>query len=177
MSKKDYYKDKLMLVVISLLSVFHLTVDIALTVNAVKFFEQFNLNSILRSPVAEDMYFKICTLSVISSIFFIIIVFLLCYSLYANAKEILLNNTIVFVDASREALKEEFELHAKSNLIRVFIFSVIAAISYCCYMIFRHHLPVTTLFNSIAEIMFIFAFIKAILYLYDNVYKRLYIHT
>ena len=166
-----------MLVIISLLSVFHLTVDIILTVNAVRFFEKFNLNSIQRSPEAEDMYFKICTLSVISSLFFIVIVFLICYSLYANAKEILLNNTVVFIDASRDALKEEFELHAKSNLRRVFVFSLISAIAYCCYMFFRHLLPVTTLFNSIAEIMFMFVFIKAILYLYDNVYKRLYIHT
>ena len=177
MSVRDYYKEKLMLVVIGVLSVFHVSADIALTVNAVNFFEKYNLNSIQRVSAAEDLYFKICTLSIISSVLFIAIVFLCCYSLNRSAKSTLMRNSGLFVDASREALVEEFSRDTKKNIIYVFIFSVIAAVSYCCYIAFRHVLPATTLFNSIAEIMFMFAFIKALLYLYDNVYKRIFTHT
>ena len=99
------------------------------------------------------------------------------FSLYRNAKDTLLSNSGLFVDASREALIEEFNKDTKRNVTSVFVFSVVAGIVYCCYIFFRHLLPVTTLFNSIAEIAFMFAFIKSILYLYDNVYKRLFIHA
>lgn len=177
MSVKDYYKEKLLLVVISVLSIFHLAIDITLTVKANKFFERYNLDSIQRVSQAEDMYFSMCTYATISSVLFIAIIVLSVFSLYKSAESTLLLNSGLFVDASREALREEFKKDTKRNVTYVLIFSIITAMVYCCYIFFRHLLPVTTLFNSIAEIAFIFAFIKAILYLYDNVYKRLYIHA
>ncbi len=177
MSVRDYFKEKLMLVIISILSVFHLAIDITLTVIATKFFDRYNLDSIQRISEAEDMYFKMCTFAGISSILFIVIMFLVSYSLYVNAGNTLRNNSGLFVDASREALMDEFKKDAKRNITYVVIFSIISAISYCCYILFRHLLPVTTLFNSIAEIAFMFAFIKAMLYLYDNVYKRIHSHA
>ena len=177
MSVKDYYKEKLFLVVIGALSVFHLAVDITLTVKAIKFFEKYNLDSIQRVSQAEDMYFSMCTYASISAALFILIIFLSTLSLYRNAKDTLLSNSGLFIDASREALIEEFNKDTKRNVTSVFVFSVVAGIVYCCYIFFRHLLPVTTLFNSIAEIAFMFAFIKSILHLYDNVYKRLFIHA
>ena len=177
MSVRDYYKEKLILVVIGTLSVFHLSSDIALTVNAVNFFDKYNLDSIQRVSAAEDLYFKMCTLSIISSVLFIAIIFLCCYSLSRSAKSTLMRNSGLFVDASREALVEEFSRDTRKNLTYVLIFSVISAVAHCCYIAFRHLLPSTTLFNSIAEIAFMFAFIKVVLYLYDNVYKRIFTHT
>lgn len=177
MSVKDYYKEKLFLVAIGALSVFHLAVDITLTAKAIKFFDRYNLDSIQRVSQAEDMYFSMCTYASISAALFILIIFLSTFSLYRNAKDTLLSNSGLFVDASREVLIEEFNICAKQNIISVFIFSLITGVMYCCYIFFRHLLPVTTLFNSIAEIAFMFAFIKSILYLYDNVYKRLFIHA
>ncbi len=177
MSVKDYYKEKLLLVIIGILSVFHLAVDITLTVKAINFFEKYNLDSIQRVSKAEDMYFSMCTYAAVSAILFIIIVFLATLSLYKSAQDTLLSNSGLFVDASREALREEFKKDTKRNISYLLIFSIISGIVYCCYIFFRHLLPVTTLFNSIAEIAFMFAFIKAILYLYDNVYKRLYAHA
>ena len=175
MSVKDYYKEKLMLVIIGIISVFHLAVDITLSVKAIKFFEKYNLDSILRVSKAEDMYFSMCTYATISAVLFVVIVFLSTYSLYRSAQDTLLSNSGLFVDASREALREEFKKDTKRNITHLIIFSIISGIVYCCYIFFRHLLPVTTLFNSIAEIAFIFAFVKAILYLYDNVYKRIYL--
>ncbi|MBQ4511260.1 MAG: hypothetical protein II984_11095 [Clostridia bacterium] len=177
MSVKDYYKEKLMLVIIGILSVFHLAVDITLSVKAIKFFEKYNLDSILRVSKAEDMYFSMCTYATISAVLFVVIVFLSTYSLYRSAEDTLLSNSGLFVDASREALREEFKKDTKRNITHLIIFSVISGIVYCCYIFFRHLLPVTTLFNSIAEIAFIFAFVKAMLYLYDNVYKRINTHA
>ncbi len=177
MSVKDYYKEKFMLVIISILSTIHLSVDIVLTVTAAKFFEKYNLDSIHRVSLAEDIYIKMCILAIVSSALFVVIVFFTCFSLYVNAKNTLMRSSMLFVDASREALKEEFNNDMKRNLIYVSLFSVISAVAYCCYIAFRHVLPVTTLFNSIAEIAFMFAFIKAMLYLYDNVYKRIFTHA
>ena len=177
MSVKDYYKEKLMLVVIGILSIFHLAVDITLTVKAINFFDKYNLESILRVSQAEDMYLSMCTYAAMSAILFIVIVFLSVLSLYKSAQSSLLANSGLFTFASREALSEEFKRDTKRNMTYLLIFSVIAGLVYCCYIFFRHLLPITTLFNSIAEIAFMFAFIKAVLYLYDNVYKRLFIHA
>ena len=173
MSVKDYFKEKLMLIIIAVLSVFHLAIDIILTVVATNFFEKYNLDSIQRIPKAEDIYFRMCTLSGISAVLFIAIVLITVFSLYTSAGNSLMDNSKLFVDSSREALMEEYNAEKKKNIIYVSIFSVISAIAYACYIAFRHILPVTTLFNSIAEIAFMFAFIKSILYLYDNVYKRI----
>ena len=177
MSVRDYFKEKLMLVIISVLSIFHLSVDIALTVTATRFFGRYNLDSIQRVSEAENMYFKMCTFAGISSVLFIAIIFLTSISLYMNAGNTLRSNSKLFVDASREALMDEYKRDAKKNITYVLIFSIISAITYCCYILFRHLLPVTTLFNSIAEIAFMLAFIKAMLYLYDNVYHRIFIHA
>ena len=173
MSVKDYFKEKLLLVITSILSVFHLSVDVSLSIVATKFFSKYNLDSIQRTPSAEDLYFKMCTLAGASSLLFIVTVFLFTFALYKNAEEILRENAGLFVDASREALLEEYRKDAKRNILYVVVFSIVASMVYCCYIFFRHLLPVTTLFNSIAEISFMFAFIKAALYLYDNVYKRI----
>ena len=177
MSVKDYYKEKLILVVIGILSAIHLAVDVTLSVKAIKFFEKYNLDSIQRVSQAEDMYFSMCTYATISSVLFIMIIVLTVFSLYKSAESTLLSNSGLFTDANRDALSEEFKNDTKRNVIYVLIFSIISAIVYCCYIFFRHLLPVTTLFNSIAEITFMFAFIKSLLYLYDNVYKRLYSHA
>lgn len=177
MSVKDYYKEKLYLVAIVVLSVFHLAVDVLLTVKANEYFEKYNLSSIFRSPKAEDMYFSMCTYAVISAILFVLIIFLTVFSLYKNAENTLLSNLGYLTDTGREALREDFKNQTKKNLIIVSVFSIVTAIAYSCYIFFRHMLEVTTLFNSIAEIAFIFAFIKVILYLYDSVYKRLHIHS
>lgn len=177
MSVKDYFKEKLLLIVVCVLSIFHLSVDITLSVVATNFFEKYNLDSIQRVSQAEDMYFRMCTLALVSSILFIAIVFIATFALYINAKITLLNNVGLFVDASKDVLAEEYNGEAKKNIICVSAFAVLSAITYCCYIFFRHLLPVTTLFNSIAEIAFMFAFIKAILYLYDNVYKRILSHA
>ena len=177
MSVKDYFKEKLMLIIISVLSVFHLSVDIALTVTATRFFNRYNLDSIQRVSEAEDIYFKMCALAGASSLLFIVIMLLATLSIYINAGNTLRSNSRLFVDASREALMEEYKKDAKKNIIYVVIFSVVSAIAYCTYIFSRHLLPVTTLFNSIAEITFMFAFIKAMLYIYDNVYKRIYTHA
>lgn len=177
MSVKDYFKEKLMLIIICVLSVFHLSVDTVLAVTATRFFNRYNLDSIQRVSEAEDIYFKMCTLAGISSILFIVIVFLTSLSLYNNAGNTLRRNSGLFIDAGREALMEEYKKDAKKNIIYVVVFAIISSVIYCCYMLFRHLLPVTTLFNSIAEIAFMFAFIKAMLYLYDNVYKRIFIHA
>jgi hypothetical protein len=123
------------------------------------------------------MYFSICIYAAVSAILFIVIVFLSILSLYKSAQDSLLANSGLFTYASREALSEELKRDTKRNMTYLLIFSVITAIAYCCYIFFRHLLPITTLFNSIAEIAFMFAFIKAVLYLYDNVYKRLLIHS
>lgn len=177
MSVKDYFKGKLLIVIISVLSVFHLAADIALSVVATKFFDKYNLDSIQRVSLAEDMYFKMCILAGVSSLLFIVIVFLFTFSIYRNAEYTLRDNVRLFVDVSREALIEEYKNDAKKNILYVVVFSIIAAVVYCCYILFRHLLPVTTLFNSIAELAFMFAFIKAMLYLYDNVYKRIFNHA
>ena len=177
MSVKDYFKEKLLLIIIGALSVFHLSVDIVLSVKAISFFEKYNLDSIERVSKAEDMYFSMCTLAGVSALLFISIVFLTTYSLYKNAESTLINNSRLFVDASREAIAEEYKKDAKKNLAYVISFSIVSAIVYCCYIFFRHLLPVTTLFNSMAEIAFMFAFIKAMLYLYDNVYKRIFTYA
>lgn len=173
MSVKNYFKEGIFLAIISILSTFHLAVDIILTVKVTEFFEKYNLDSILRVSKAEDMYFSICTYASISAILFVAIILLTVFSLYKNAENDLFSNLGYLTNTGREALKEEFDNQRKRNLIYVLVSSVVAAISYCCYIYFRHVVKVTTLFNSIAEIVLVLVFLKSVLYLYDNVYKRL----
>ena len=166
-----------MLVIIGILSAFHLAVDTVLTAKAIHFFDKYNLDSIQRVSKAEDMYFSICNYATMSAILFVIIVFLSVFSVYKSAADTLLSNSGLFADASREALRVELKKATKKNLTHLLVFSIISGITYCCYIFFRHLLPITTLFNSIAEIAFMFAFIKSLLYLYDNVYQRIYVHS
>lgn len=155
----------------------HIATDTYLTVVTIKFFDKYNLNSIEKISDAEDIYFKICTLSVISAVLLIFVVAFSLYYVNKNAEKALKANSYMFSGVDVEYCVLEFKKTARKNLIASTALSIIASASYACYMIFRHIFEATTLINTVAEMGLIIALIRTLLYVYDNVYKRILIHS
>ncbi len=174
---KKHIKLSKVFFVVSFLSVLHLATDIYLTVVAIKFFDRYNLNSIEKVSEAEDIYFKLCALAIISAVLFVSVIAFSLYLVNKNAEKTLRENAHLFTGIDTEYCMQEFKRVTRKNSALTIVFALISVSAYISYILFRYIAEATTLINTIAEIAFIVIFIKAMLYLYDNVYKRVLIHS
>jgi len=175
--KKYFNGGVLQLIIIGSLSVIHAAVDVFLTILSFKYFEKYNLESMIKSSEAEDMYFTISIVSSISAVLMVSVVSLALLVIIKNSEVVLRDNAKLFTAANTEALIEDYRMKTKKRYLVVFICTIISAIIYCCYIYFRYYVPSLTLFSTISELVFVFAFVSTMLYLYDNVYKRILIHS
>ena len=173
LTSKGYFNKKESPIALSALATLHLLIDIIFTVKTVEFFEIYDLNSIFLKSEAEDLYFEMCNYSIVSALIFIAVIVVALLALRSSTKKILNDNIELLAGTDKHFALNEFSKESVKQIIPVIVSSVVCAVSYVCYIAFRHMASVTTIINSVCEIIFVVLFIRAIVYFYDNVYKRL----
>lgn len=158
-------------------SVVHIAVEAYLKATAKSFFEKYSLISIERVSNAEDIYFKMCALSIASSLLFSGIVVFTLILIRKYARKELEEYAHLFIGADKSYMLKEFDQTTKKQMIVAFVFTGICAIFSAGYIILRHKIDLLGAINTITELAFVFVFIKVILYFYDNVFKRILTHS
>ncbi len=174
---KKRYKNIVVLITICVGSVAHIAVEAYLKATAEGFFEKYSLSSIERVSKAEDIYFKMCALSITSSLIFAGIIVVTLIAIRNSARYELEQYAHLFVGTDKEYMLKEYDHATKKQMILAFVFTGICASSSAEYMIIRHKVLSAGILNTIVELAFVFVFIKVILYFYDNVFKRILTHS
>lgn len=175
---KKHFKSILWYIVLAIASIGHLVVDIFLTKRANEFFDRFTLVALERYLYnSRELYLPISILSVFSAVLTFGIVFLVLYLVKKQSRRALVEYSSLLVEGSDTELIREFDKNAKKYTIIALITAGVASINYVLYITLRYAATALTALNTISELVFVCFFIRAMLYYYDNVYKRIYVHS
>ncbi len=126
---------------------------------------------------ALALYNKISLWSGISSVLFVVSVFLIMLLLINSGKNALIKNKELFNGCDFSYQLEEYKKKSKINFIIVCIASLICGVVYFAMIYQRPHNQDFILFNDIVRVIFIVLLIRAILYVHDEVHKRIYSYS
>lgn len=174
---KGYYKPKLPFVLLSVSAVGQIVIYVleALKINA--FYSRFKLIDISKSVEASKIYSEIIPFSVISSILFVCSIVCAILLIHKCGKQALERNKNLFSGCDFSYQMKEFNRKMLVYSIITVSLSIACAVVYSLMIAFLPKFDGFVLINYIVEIGFIFAFLKLIMYVNDEVYKRIYSYS
>lgn len=175
---KNHTKSYALIGIIGGLTVVHLIFDILLTKSARAFFSRYSLHSLKNYLFdSREMYLKVSIYAVLSALITFVIVLLLLIFIKNHAIKVLDEHSTLLVDSNKEQMLNEFKKGAKKNMIATLVASGASSICYVLYITTRYLFTAMTALNTIAEVALIVFFVKAMLFYYDNAFKRIYSHS
>ena len=138
----------------------------------IKYFEKYNLSSMLKVPEAEDLYLQVCISAVLSSLALIAVTVVIILTMRHNAKESIVRNGELFSHTDIEYYLKEFDKRTNKNLCISVCLAVLSGIVTALMVIFRPFAEWLILVDMVAQIVLIISFISLSLYIHDEAYKR-----
>lgn len=148
-------------------------IDIYEMVCNIKYFEKYNLSSMLKVPEAEDLYLKVCISAVLSSLALIAVTVVIILTMRHNAKKSIVRNGELFSHTDIEYYLKEFDKRTNKNLCISVCLAVLSGIVTALMVVFRPLAEWLILVDMVAQIVLIISFISFALYIHDEVYKRI----
>ena len=149
-------------------------ISIAEGITAKRYFSVYNYDSVNHISKAETMYSSLCAFSVISSIFAIITAGLIFIVIFEQARNSLTETKHLFGSSDTNYMINEFSKRAKRITVTSFVFVALSSIISALSAFLKPIVLDFILINSIFEVIAIAFFIRALLYFYDEAYKRIY---
>lgn len=138
-----------------------------------RYYEKYNVASMLKVSEAEDMYFMLCLSAIISSVILIITVCSVLLLVKNNAKTNIVHNKELFSHSDIDYYLKDFDKRAKKNTVITIVFAIINAIIYSLMVILKPYAEWMILLNNVCEVVLIISIIGSLLYFYDEVYKKI----
>ena len=170
--KKIYRIDKFFYYLLGAF-VMQLFADVFETVANVKYFEKYNLQSINSLSKAERLYSIVSWSALASVVTLVASTLLILVVLKKNARNEINNNSKLFSEIDIDYYLKEYDRRISKRIITVFAISILYSVVYVLSVSLKLYAEWLVLLNSVLEIVYIIAFISAILYIYDEVYKRI----
>lgn len=170
--RKVYKIDKLYVALLGVLAL-HIGLDVLEMVSSQSYFEKYNMESMLKVSEAEDMYFVLCVSAILSSIALVASVVLILLVMKSNARHNILKHRGIFSEVDIEYYLKEFEKRSNKKIALTASFAGLSALVYSLTVILRPYADWMTLVDMVCQILFIIIFISSLLYIYDEVYKRI----
>jgi hypothetical protein len=174
--KKSYKLDKMFLLLTVTFAV-QLFVNIFEIQSNIKFFDKYNLASILRVSEAESWYFNVVISSILSALMLVASCLAVWIATKHNAKKSILEHKGLFSERDIDYYLQEYGIRTKKKTIILSIFSIMSAIISVLTVIFVIYADWLILVNYVAQILLIIVFVSSMLYIYDEVYKRILIFS
>lgn len=170
---KGVYKPGKMFISLVGLLCLHVGADIFEIYANKSYFEKYNYASMLKVSEAEDMYFIVCISAFFAALTLVFSVLLILLVMRNNARENILSNAHLFSHSDTDYYLKEFNKRTRKNIIATMVFASVGGIAYVVLVFFRPYAEWLILVDLICEAMFIISFINSILYIHDEVYKRI----
>lgn len=123
------------------------------------------------------LYNKISLWSGISSIFFVLSVVFVMLALISSGKNALLKNKELFDGCDFSYQLEEYKKHSKINFIIVSILAIACGAVHFLMIYNKPYNQDLIMLNDIIRVVLIVFLIKSILYVHDEIYKRIYSYS
>lgn len=174
---KGYYKPKLPFILLSISAVGQIAIYVLEALKISAFYSRFKLIDVSKSVEASRIYSEIVPFSIIGSIFFVCSIACALLLIYNCGKEALERNKNLFSGCDFSYQMKEYDKKMLVYSIITLSLSVACAVVYSLMIAFLPEFDGFVLINYIVEIGFIFAFLKVIMYVNDEVYKRIYSYS
>lgn len=170
---KRLYNNKSAFVPLGIVTGVHVASSILENKAKIQYFTKYSYQSMLKVSEAEDMYFSLCTFAIISSLVMVVSVVIVLLILKKNAKQNIVENADVFSQSDISYYLKEFNKRTNKNFVISVTLTALSGIIYSLMVILRPYAEWMILINSIFEVALIVALISYMLYIYDEVYKRI----
>ena len=170
--KKAYKIDEMYFVLLGA-TILHIVANIFEASSNERYFEKYNLASILKISKAEDMYSIVTLSGIISAVSLVCVTFVILLFLKKNAKECMLANPKLFSETDIDYFVKDFEKKTNRLIIITMAISAGGALVYSLMVALRPYTDGFVLVDIGSKIAFIFSFIITVLNIHDDVYKRI----
>lgn len=124
-----------------------------------------------------SLYNKISLWSGISSIFFVLSIAFIMLTLIVSGKNALIKNRELFDGCDFSYQLEEYKKKSKINFLIVCILSLACGVVHFLMIYNKPYNQDFIMINDIVRVIFILFLIKSILYIHDEIYKRIYSYS
>ena len=135
--------------------------------------DKFNLESVLKSSKADTLYSQITLFGAIESAFFVLSIAIILYIIAKNGKESLEKHAHLFIGCDYSFAISEYKEKMKKNIILTGIFTLLSALTYVIMVAIKPTFPDFIMVNMICEVALAILLAKTMLFLHDDVYKRI----
>lgn len=139
----------------------------------VRYFEKYNLASVLKVSEAEDLYLRVCISAILASVALIGAVFVILMMMRHNARASVLKNSGLFSERDIEYYLKEFDRKTKKNIWLTASLAFLCGVIYTLSVMFRPVAEWMVMVDMVAQMILIISFISSSLYIHDEVYKRI----
>ena len=170
---KGIYKPNKMSLLLLGVTVANVAVNIFEIVSNTKYFEKYNLASILKVSEAESLYFLVCLSAILSALALFATCIVILTIMRSNARICINEHKDLFSQSDIDYYLKEFDRRTKKNATIVIALAAVYAVESSLLVILKPYAEWMVLVNMVIEIALIISFISFALYIYDEVYKRI----
>lgn len=174
---KKLFSHKKALICVGVTFLLQGAVNIYESVLSKNYFDRFNFESMYKIPEAEDLYFRLSSVSCVTGALFFVSASLVSFIIVKNGMSNLKKYSFLFVGNDSSHLLNEYKKDSVKLLIYTLICAFLSGVSYSLTVIFKPSAQGLILVNSIFSIIFILSFMKMTSYVNDEVNKRILSHS
>ncbi len=170
---KGIYKLSKTSVILLVATVANAAANVFEILSNVKYFEKYNLASMLKVSEAESLYFLVCLSAVLSSLALVATCVAVIFVVKSNARTSIMEHKALFSQSDIEYYLREFDRRTRKNALIVITLASVYAVENSLMVILKPYAEWMVLVNMVLEIALIISVISFALYIYDEVYKRI----
>lgn len=174
---KGYQKPSVPFILLSVVGVGQIALYVLEALKINDFYSKYKLIEISSSVAASELYNQIVPFSIVSSILFVMSMALAMLLIYNCGKASLERNKNLFCGCDFSYQMKEFNKKMMVYSIVVVAISVVCAVVYSVMIAVMPKTTGLVFVNYIVEIALIFAILKVINFVNDEVYKRIYSYS
>lgn len=155
------------------ISVLHIVFNVLETVFTIKYFDLYDIKSMMTNSDAEDMYIRVETFAILSSVAFVFAVALILLLVRKYSLSTVKENREFFSEHNIDDFSKEYILQLNKKSIITLILTIICAGFYIFYIFSKMYYDFLIVINPITEIVFAISFASIANFVSDNVYKKI----
>lgn len=154
-------------------SFLHIVFSVLETVFTVKYFNLYDIRSMMTNSDAEDMYLIVEIFAVLSSVFFVFVVLLMLWLVRKYSLSTVKENKSFFSERRIDDFSKEYLLQLNKKSIFTLMFALLCAGFYIFYAFSKMYFDFLIVINPIVEIAFALSFASTINFVSDDVYRTI----
>lgn len=154
-------------------SLLHILFNVLETVFTVKYFDMYDIKSMMTNSDAEDMYLTVEIFAVLSSVFFLFSVLLMLWLTRIYSLSTVNENKAFFSEHRIDDFSKEYILQFNKKSIFTLVFAILCAGFYIFYVFEKMYFDFLIAINPIVEIAFALSFASTLNFVSDNVYRTI----